>query len=279
MKQTSAVQHKRPKFCNSFTALVIFSNFCNAFRWDLPLLAWVGCCQPTPLNIPNTNYQHTQRNIPRRAQVLNHSGSLESRKVNSSGTHKIPHVLWNVEIHFRVHNSSPPDPKRSQMNPVHAHQTHFKIHLLFSHLHHLTNLYFSSPLFCPTHVTLHDLITPTLDCFFTYYYNPVWCVKTNSSLENVPSETEIPFTLLHHYFNKDCRCNITACWKVKQSHYRPGQVLRVEAPIFWDNRHMKVVRCQSYAPAAFHPHEIFLILISVRGWVDPTATARPEELW
>jgi hypothetical protein len=49
--------------------------------------------------------------------------------------------------------------------------------------------------------------------------------------------------------------------------YRPWGIQEVEASKFRDNRHMKVVRLS--APAAFTPQEIFLVLISVIGWVDP----------
>ena len=55
----------------------------------------------------------------------------------------------------------------------------------------------------------------------------------------------------------------------KQSHYRPGKALgfqEVEAPRFQDNRRMKVVRLSALRTGCLYPQEIFLVLISVRGW-------------
>ena len=71
-------------------------------------------------------------------------------------------------------------------------------------------------------------------------------------------------------------------WKVNQSHYRPGQALRVreefEAPRFQDNWHMKVIRLSALCIGRLYPREIFLVFISVRGWVNPRAIVWPEGL-
>jgi len=67
--------------------------------------------------------------------------------------------------------------------------------------------------------------------------------------------------------------------KVKQSHYRPGQALRVSrvwgSQISRQSAHEggKVVSPTHRPPL---PQEIFLALLSVRGWVDPRAIVRPE---
>ena len=66
--------------------------------------------------------------------------------------------------------------------------------------------------------------------------------------------------------------------KVKQSHYRPWGFQEVEAPRFQDNRQIKLVRFSALRTGHLYPQEIFLVLISVRGWVDPRAIVRPEGL-
>jgi len=76
-------------------------------------------------------------------------------------------------------------------------------------------------------------------------------------------------------------------WKVRQFLYRPGRTLRIPggtgSQILKQSAHEggKVVsptQRPPLPPPPPPPQDIFLVLISVRGWVDPRVIMQPEGL-
>ena len=104
---------------------------------------------------------------------MEQSFSWEANRFSAS--QKIPRILWNPKVHYRIHKCPPTVPVPNQLDPFHTPTSHFlKTHLnaihpstpgspkFFLSLRFLyTSLFSSIRATCPAHLIHFDLITGT----------------------------------------------------------------------------------------------------------------------
>ena len=150
---------------------------------------------------------------------MEQSPSWEANRFSVS--QEIPHILWNPNVHYRIHKCPPPVPILSQLDLVHTPTSHFlNIHLNIiipsTYESPKRSLSFSFPTktlytpllshiraTCPAHLVLLDFISQTI--FGEQYRSlssPLWpisCPFSSFKLhQSISAGPRLPLTLSQH---------------------------------------------------------------------------------
>jgi len=138
------------------------------------------------------------------------------------------------------------------------------------------------------YLKIHKIISDRLACwhseYMEIYESEIHCFWFLASpFRNFCWNSCIDFLVALNLKIRCKRISLNAFWNIKSSPVtglecpRIFQVVKVPSQITWQ-RHRMVLGLSALRTGHLYPWEMFLVLISVRGWVDPRAIVRSEGL-